>query len=99
MENFEEFVKWEVERRAFQYSYVMDEKGNRIVDFIGYYERLSEDFAKACARLKIQASLPHANISQHKDYRTYYTPKTRELVAREFKQDIEMFGYNFDGLV
>lgn len=99
MENFEEFIKWEVQRGAFQSSYVTDEEGNQIVDFIGYYERLNEDFAKVCARLKIKAELPHANISQHKDYRTYYTPQTRELVASEFKRDIEMFGYTFDGLV
>jgi len=98
MENFEEFIKWEIERGAFQSCYVTDEKGIRIVDFIGYYEMLNEDFAKVCAQLKIQAELPHANISQHKDYRTYYTPKTRDLVAAEFKRDIEMFGYTFDGL-
>jgi hypothetical protein len=98
MENFEDFIKWEIQRGAFQHSYVTDESGNRIVDFIGYYERLNEDFAKVCARLKLQAELPHANISQHKDYRTYYTPKTRELVAGQFKRDIDLFGYTFDGL-
>jgi hypothetical protein len=98
MENFEDFVNWEIQRGAFQHTYVTDERGAQIVDFIGYYERLDEDFAKVCARLKIKADLPHANISQHRDYRTYYTPKTRELVAGQFKRDIELFGYNFDGL-
>jgi Sulfotransferase family len=98
MENFEDFINWEIQRNAFQHPYVTDESGSRIVDFIGYYERLNEDFAKVCARLKLKADLPHANISPHRDYRTYYTPKTRELVAREFKRDIEMFGYSFDGL-
>jgi hypothetical protein len=59
---------------------------------------LAEDFANVCARLKIQAELPHVNVSEHRDYRTYYTPETREFVAKRFQRDIEMFGYDFDGL-
>jgi hypothetical protein len=98
MEKFEDFVNWEIQRGTFQHSYVTDKRGSQIVDFIGCYERLGEDFAKVCARLKLHAELPHANISQHRDYRTYYTPETRELVAKKFKRDIELFGYNFDGL-
>jgi len=99
LEKFEDFLKWEIQRgSAFQHSYVADEHGNQIVDFVGRYERLQEDFAKVCARLKIQAALPHANISDHRDYRTYYTPETRDFVAKQFRRDIEMFGYNFDGL-
>ena len=98
LEKFEDFLKWEIQRGSGQYPYVTDAQGNQIVDFIGHYERLTEDFAKVCARLKIQAALPHANISEHRDYRSYYTPETREFVAKEFRRDIEMFGYDFDGL-
>jgi len=42
--------------------------------------------------------LPHANVAEHRDYRTYYTPETREFVAQKCRRDIEMFGYEFDGL-
>jgi hypothetical protein len=99
LEKFEDFLKWEIQRgSANQYSYVTDEQGNQIVDFIGHYERLEEDFATICARLKIKAELPHANVSDHRDYRSYYTPETREFVADKFRRDIEMFHYNFDGL-
>ena len=41
---------------------------------------------------------PHRNRSGHKDYRTYYTDETRDLVAEAFRGDIETFGYTFDGL-
>jgi hypothetical protein len=99
LETFEDFLKWEIQRdSAHQYPYVTDAAGSRIVDFIGYYERLPQDFAKACDRLKIRAELPHTNVSEHRDYRTYYTPESREFVAKEFRRDIEMFGYDFDGL-
>jgi len=99
LEKFEDFLKWEIQRGSCQYPYVTDAQGNQIVDFIGHYERLAEDFAKICARLKIPAELPHANVSEHRDYRSYYTPETRELVAKEFRRDLEMFHYDFDGLV
>lgn len=98
MKNFEDFIAWEIQRRAFQFQYVLGNDGQSIVDFVGRYERLAEDFARVCARIGVKAELPHANISEHRDYRTYYTPETRELVARQFQRDIELFGYNFDGL-
>jgi len=100
LEKFDDFLQWEIRRdSANQFPYVTDAQGNQIVDFVGHYETLAEDFAKVCARLKIKAELPHANVSDHRDYRTYYTPETREFVAKQFRRDIEMFGYNFDGLV
>lgn len=99
LKSFEDYVDWEIRRgKFFQHTYVTDREGKLIVDFIGYYERLREDFAKVCERLNVKAELPRANTSSHRDYRTYYTPETRDLVGRYFQKDIELFGYNFDGL-
>jgi sulfotransferase famil protein len=99
MKGFEEYLAWEISRgKMHQHAYVTDARGQWIVNFVGYFERLHEDFAEACARLKIQAQLPRANASSHKDYRTYYTPATRDLVAEHFRRDIELFGYRFEGL-
>jgi hypothetical protein len=100
LEKFEDFLQWEMRRdSANQYPYVTDAAGNQIVDFVGHYETLAVDFAKVCAQLKIQVELPHVNVSEHRDYRTYYTPETRAFVAKRLRRDIEMFGYEFDGLV
>jgi hypothetical protein len=100
LEKFEDFLQWEIQREsASQFPYVTDGQGKQIVDFVGHYETLAADFAKVCAKLKIQAALPHANVSEHRDYRTYYTAETRAFVAEKFRRDIEMFGYDFDGLV
>ena len=99
MKNFDEYVAWEIQRgKMFQYTYVTGTDGNWIVDFVGYYERLHEDFARACERLGVRAELPRANTSSHRDYRSYYSPATRDLVATHFHRDIELFGYTFDGL-
>jgi hypothetical protein len=99
MKDFDEYVAWEFRRgKFFQYTYVTGGDGKLIVDFIGHYERLPEDFAKVCARLGMTVELPRYNASSHRDYRTYYTPATRDLVGNYFQRDIELFGYDFDGL-
>jgi Sulfotransferase family len=98
MSGFEDYVKWEIARGMSQHKYVTDARGKKIVDFVGYFERLQKDFEEVCVRLKVQAQLPQANTSSHKDYRTYFTPSLRDLVAKHFQRDIELFGYDFDGL-
>jgi len=99
MKGFEEYLKWQIRRGKFyQHPYVTDSNGRRIVDFIGYFERLPEDFATVCDRLGIRADLPRVNTSPHPDYRSYFTSATRDLVAMEFRRDIELFGYTFDGI-
>jgi len=96
---FEEFLRWEIRRdKSHQHPYVCDGNGRLIVDFIGYFERLEEDFKKVCDRLQLAASLPKANTSRHDDYQSYYTPATRQLVADHCRRDIELFGYDFNGL-
>lgn len=99
MKGIDDYIAWEIAReKMFQHTYVTDAAGRWLVDFVGYYERLHEDFARACAKLGVKAELPRANTSSHRDYRTYYSPATRELVAKHFRRDVELFGYQFDGL-
>lgn len=68
------------------------------VDFIGYFEHLSEDFAYVQKRLGCHSSLQHLNKTEggKKDYREYYTEAARKIVADVYQEDIHMFGYNFD---
>lgn len=99
MKGFEEYLAWEIARgKMHQHTYVCDARGGWIVDFVGYYERLHEDFARVCGCLKISGELPRANTSKHRAYQSYYTPATRDLVAKNFARDIELFRYEFDGL-
>jgi len=109
-EDFESFLRWKLDpQRPYQYhvdtsielqsDYLIDLHGEVVVDFIGRYERLDEDFAHACARIGIrQPPLPHRRkaADRTKDYRTYYTDETARLVADRFRRDIEILGYRFD---
>ncbi len=78
-----------------QLDYVTDESGAIIVDFVGRYEEIGEEFARVAERLGLVAELPHVNQSTHDSYRKYYTDETRDIVARRFAKDIVHFGYAF----
>jgi len=73
-----------------------DAKGELLVDFVGRYETLARDFAQIRDRFAIAVELPHVNRSAHQDYRDYYDANTRQLVAENFRADIELFRYEFE---
>jgi hypothetical protein len=43
--------------------------------------------------------MEHYNGSKHRDYRSYYDEETKQMVANHWKEDIERFGYTFDGII
>jgi len=108
--DFESFLRWKLNpERPPQYhldtsielqtDYLIDLRGQLIVDYIGRYERLEKDFAEICARIGIVAPrLPHRRQANDRsaDYRRYYTDETAELIQRHFAADIERLGYRFD---
>lgn len=77
-----------------QYGLTHDKKGRKIVDHIGYYENLEEDFKKIQEKYSLK-ELPHYNNSggEERDWRSYYTLETAELVHRKYAKDFECFGY------
>ncbi len=109
LDDFESFLRWKLKAdRPYQFhidtsielqsDYLIDLRGKVIVDFIGRYENLADDFRQACAKIGIDPPrLPHKRqATDRKDYRRYYTDETAQLIADRFKTDIEMFGYAFD---
>lgn len=71
--------------------------GHQLVNFVGRFERLEEDFRVVCKVLGIEARLGKQNSSKRGDYRSYYTkPEMVDLVGARFRADIDNFGYNFE---
>lgn len=98
MRSFDDYIEWRIrEDRRLQSELLTDARGEILVDFVGRFERLEEDFAHVCRTVGVEAELPHVNPSRHDDYRTYYSDHSRALVAEHFAEDIERFGYRFDG--
>ncbi|HFD80723.1 MAG TPA: hypothetical protein ENK05_10090 [Gammaproteobacteria bacterium] len=78
-----------------QKDWVSDRSGRIIVDFVGRFERLQEDFRVVCKTLGIEKTLPHIRKSSHGHYRDYYAEDTREIIGQWFRDDIDAFGYEF----
>ena len=105
--NFERYLAWVIDTpypyakgaTKLQKDVLTDSAGNLLVDFVGRYETLAQDFAQICQELNITVQLPHVNKSAHHDYRAYYTARTQQLVAEHFAADIELFGYTFEHVV
>jgi hypothetical protein len=79
-----------------QLDYLVDEHDGVIVDFIGRFERLQEDFDKVTQRLDLPTiELPRINTSFHSVYTDYYSHAMAEKVGRLYARDIAVFGYRF----
>ena len=84
------------ERYLPQFDWISDTKGNLIVDFVGRFESINEDFGKICERIgRPGLKLPHENASSRGEYRSYYKNGDAQIVADWYKKDIEQFGYTF----
>ena len=76
-------------------TFVTDEDGNIIVDFVGKVENIQEDYDHVCKQIGIENKLSHYNKSVHPPYRDCYTEETKKIVEEIYKDDLEFFGYEF----
>jgi len=83
----------------------IEKDGKQIIDFVGRYENLQEDFEYICKHIgldkdsslwKGHEQLEEFNKSGRlKDYRQYYTEESKKIVGWWFKRDLELFDYSF----
>ena len=66
-----------------------------IVDYVGRFENLEEDFNVIRDKLKITTRLPKKNVSIRGDYRSAYDNEMIEFVYKHCEKDIKEFGYEF----
>ena len=92
-----------------QHLFLIDDRGDVLVDFIGKVENLANDFGQITNRLGLGTfELPVLNtrqgwngnaeslsLSDPYEYRQYYTAKTREMIRQRYAVDIESFQYDF----
>jgi len=110
LDSFENFVERGLADPAFaravhikpQIKFLLSAAGRIFpLSYIGFYENLASDFAVVTRQVLRQPSqLSHDNKTggvEH-DYRTAYTDRMKEIVARFYADDIALLGYDFDGL-
>ncbi|MCM2680401.1 sulfotransferase family 2 domain-containing protein [Echinimonas agarilytica] len=108
-DDFETFLRWKFDpERPYQYhidtslelqsDYLVDLHGKVLVDYIGHYENLQDDFRYVCDKVGVSGlALPHKRkATDRAKYLSYYTDETAELVAKHFARDIDILGYTFD---
>lgn len=94
--SFDNYLKWSIENKITQQKDFIFEGDKNLMDFVGKMENLQQDFNTICDRIGIErVELKHLNKTNHSNYREYYTPETRDLVYKCFKDDIKLFDYEF----
>ena len=82
-----------------QFKFVCTKDNVPAVDFIGYFENLEEDMAYIRDRLGISGRellFLNKTRSRRQDYRSYYTEETKNIVADVYREDVRIFGYDFE---
>lgn len=83
-----------------QATLLADEDGKTLLtDQFGRVEEMQASYDSLCARIGIASRpLDRVNASTHGDYRVYYDQELIDGVTARYAQDIELFGYSFEGL-
>mgnify|MGYP006135587267 CR=1 FL=1 len=103
-QSFEDFVmNWLDKKMIFkiihlfpQSYFLVGNKGELLVDYVGRFESLQDDFQHIVQKLSLEITLPHVNKTKRKDsYQLAYTKGMIEKVARIYQEDISRFSYTF----
>lgn len=107
------YLPRQMEKKAWflcpQADYLYGRDNELLVDFVGRFEMLAQDFAAACEHMGISgARLPHVNQSltsrpgpkgwlrrRPLPYRDMYDDRSRALVRKLYERDVEAFSYQF----
>ena len=83
-----------------QYEYIFSKSGEKLVDFVGKFENITEDWKKfqLIAGIKEDSlvSLPRKNTNYEGhiiDFKDFYDDEVADIVYRKFFIDFKTFGY------
>jgi hypothetical protein len=77
---------------------VGDDGETLLADSIGRVEDMQRAYDAICARIGIASRpLDRVNGGRRGDYRQYYDQALIDGVAKRYAQDLNLFGYTFEG--
>jgi len=87
-------------RHKNQIDWVTDADGKIMVDYIGKVEELDESINEIASLTNNSIKLKNVNLnvnerSRSKNYKDMYNQKTKNLIAKHFEKDIDLFKYTF----
>jgi len=99
---FNEYLEWthRNNRIHLQSDFVKDcgGRGDTIVNYIGKFESLDEDFDQILAHLGLRSDVKldlHNASTRNSDYRSYYDAASIKFIEKHYEEDLERFGYVF----
>lgn len=94
--SFHDFCIWNMQNGARTQSSFIFEEGLCLVDHIGRFESLNQDFPNICDKIGLpQKILQHLNKSERAStWRQYYTDDLLVLVADYFREDFNLLDYD-----
>ena len=79
-----------------QLDWISDKDNKLLIDFVGRFENLQNDFNIICDKIGAPRKiLPHTNKTKHLHYTHYYDDDSRKYVEKRFARDIAHFGYHY----
>lgn len=79
-----------------QREFIVNEKGEIIVDFIGHTETIQTDYDFICEKTGIPScKLDRVNSSKRSDYHRYYSNGLKQAVETLYREDIHLFDYSY----
>ena len=75
-------------------TWLIDEDGKIIVDFVGKLESISKDWETIKRRLNLEVDLPkHNATSSDNVFQNELSPEAEQIIESHFEEDFERFGY------
>lgn len=81
-----------------QSEFIVNGNGDIVVDYLGRYECIEEDFSFVAKKLCIPIDLPRKNSSNiaEKDYKKFYlSTKSVSVIEEIYRQDLLLFNYSY----
>ncbi len=79
-----------------QYKFLCESEKNILVNFVGKFENLEEDFKKILKILSRKDKLIHINKSLHANYKKYYNDAMYKIIRDIYRDDFEIFDYDLE---
>jgi len=102
MDGFNSFIRSDYGRKMLNeqygniYDWISDEKGQIMLDYVGRFENLEEDFYSISEEIGLPVKeLPRVNVTNRDHYREYYDDYTKSIVEERFHKTIKLFDYHF----
>ena len=81
-----------------QSQFICDSNNRLLVDYLAYFETINDDYDIIRNKLGIGQDIGHHNANPGNSYRDAYDDESRDIVAKVYSTDIELFGYDFNGI-